>query len=218
MRIALTGAHDAGKQAFIDAFIERWPMYQCPATEYRKHLDSEADLAMVDRQRHIRDDLVTCAQTMVDTPYCIHNQCVLDNLAHTLYYANDDDQWPSDQLATTFKIAQSTIKLYDLILWLPTSNIDTPTEDGNFRQSIDNILSAMFKDNETRKGNVFDPEDSPPMICLGGINVPERILLSALYVNEDGDPYAAGDVDLTVDNVDGLKQTDKATNRPQIYT
>lgn len=204
MRIAIIGAQLTGKSSYVEQFLQRWPMYSKPTESYRdiikaKGLQINRDSCKLSQQE-IMDALVVQAQQASDQKYVIHDRCILDNLAYTAYHAlagNTDIDPEFFQQSTM--IANQVVKMYDIIFYFPTAGFDV---DGNnereqrdtdqeFRQSIDNIFQTFYTANLERKGVLFDREDSPPIIPLGG-QVVEKLVLTSLYVDDNGDPYETG--------------------------
>ncbi len=210
MKIAIIGASGTGKTTFIQQFLSKWDMYETPSTTYRDlvvsgNLPINKD-GNLETQLKIRNALIEQALEMPGKQYVIHNRCVLDNLAYSLYLAaNIDEAGITPQfIRESSYLSQKTVKLYDLIFYLPfdpyyetaesapSESVRTVRdEDPNYRQEIDNIFKAMYEHNVKRDGVIFDPSDSPPVIPLMG-SIQEKLIQACLYVDEHGNPYDTG--------------------------
>lgn len=210
MKIAIMGAQGTGKTSYIREFLNQWPMYQMPERSFRNVVAEKK--AKVNRQGNcagqqlIRDALIEQAIDMPGKQFVLHDRCILDNLAYTLYLSEQQDNDITSQfIRETVFLAKNAVRLYDIIFYLPLStDYETPStseqieqrlverdNDLEFRQSIDNIMQTFVAANVERKGFLFDPTDSPPVITLPG-TVGEKILLTNLYVDKNGNPYETG--------------------------
>jgi hypothetical protein len=205
MRIAVTGTQCIGKSTFIDDFISRWPMYKKPSKSYRDiitekniKLNREGDR---EGQFAILDALCEQAETNADEKFCIHDRCVIDNLAYTLWLAakNQGGVQPQDFTASIIQ-AQQSLKYYDVIFFLPISQMSPiPLEervnrdiDENYREEIDSILKTFNTDYIKKNGKIFPSEECPAVIEIFG-NRMQRIDLTSLYIKPNGQAFGEED-------------------------
>lgn len=205
MRIAIVGSQNTGKSTFIEDFISNWPMYKKPEVTYRDIIDKKKlqlnQSGNRESQFAILDALCEQAKDNADIEFCIHDRCVIDNLAYTMWLAAKDmgNVSPNDVTASIIQ-AQQALKYYDIIFFLPISAMSNiPIEeranrdtDENYRSEIDMILKAFNTDYTQQKGNVFPTEDCPAVIEIFG-NREQRIALAAMYIKPNGKPYGEED-------------------------
>ncbi len=208
MKIAIIGASGTGKTTYIEQFRQKWPMYTIPTQTFRDivvkdNLPINKDGNM-DVQTTIRNSLVEQAIEMTGQQYVLHNRCILDNLAYTLYLAEQPNTTITTQfIKETIHLVQKTVKLYDLIFYFPfdcqyisteqvAESVRTVRDNSiEYRQSIDNFLQTFVEYSVKRNGILFDPTDCPPIIPLAG-NTSEKLVQTCLYVDEQGNSYDTG--------------------------
>lgn len=199
MRIAVSSTQCNGKSLFIKNFIKRWPMYKQPDTTYRDLLKDKAipinKEATVESQKMIRDALVDQAINNASEPFCIHDRCILDNLVHTLWLAEKDIIDDTDFIAESFLLTRETLKMYDIILFIPISgkspvNFEIKENrdlDANYRSEINNIFTGIEETYKNYTGLVFPLTDSPAMIEISGDELQlEKTDMMLQYLNDDG--------------------------------
>lgn len=205
MRISVVGAQNTGKTTFIEDFIANWPMYKKPSVTYRDII-AKKDVQLNqagnrESQFAILDALCEQAKDNADEEFCIHDRCVIDNLAYTMWLAAKDkgDVKPTDVTASIIQ-AQQALKYYDVIFFLPISAMSNiPLEervnrdiDENYRSEIDMILKAFNTDYIQQKGNVFPKEDCPAVIEIFG-DRSQRVSLASMYIKPNGKAYSEED-------------------------
>lgn len=201
MRIAVTGTQCIGKTTFINDFLMRWPMYKKPEKTYRD-LISEKNIRLnqegtKESQETILDALCDQAENSKEEKHCIHDRCVIDNLAYTCWLAAKRKGGVTDSDVTAAILrARMALKHYDVIFFLPISTTSPiPIEakenrdiDLDYRNEIDHFLKAFNVDYIQKKGKIFPTEDCPAVIEVFG-DRSERLHLVSLYVNEQGNAY-----------------------------
>lgn len=199
MRIAIVSTQNNGKTTLVNTFMKYWPAYKAPTKTYRdiikeKNLKLNTD-GDVESQRTIRDALCDQAIQCATETHSIQDRCVLDNLVYTLYLYEKEKINDADFVAQTFHICRETLKMYDIIFWLPSNpnikldandNKDSRSKDPLFREEIDAIFASVFENYQKSLGLVFPLEDSPCMIKLEG-DLNEKIDEIKNYLNSDGD-------------------------------
>ncbi len=140
---------------------------------------------------HLVDVSLSCSKQ----DNVIFDRCVLDNLAYTVWL-NSKDKVLDSYINKILPIVRETIKLYDIIFFLPITKT-APVEivsnnvrdiDPVFREEIDNIFKVFVESYHKHNGKVFDPNDSPAVIEIFG-KPEERIKICELYINEKGGMY-----------------------------
>jgi|688.fasta_scaffold145220_3 hypothetical protein len=201
MRIAITGTQNNGKTTLVETFKQFWPMYETPTKSYRD-LIREKELTLnengtLESQKIIRDFLVDQALENSGKTKTLHDRCVLDNLAYSLWLAeynklSEDENANSEFLATSLLLTKESLKFYDIIFWLPLNpNIQlSPSPNRStsekYREEIDNVFHGIYEHYKKNSGVVFDKEDQPAFILLEG-DVHEKINTIREYLNPEGD-------------------------------
>lgn len=199
MRIAVSSTACNGKSYFIKSFLNRWPRYKTPETTYRDLIEEKGltlnKEATVDSQRIIRDAITDQAIQNADEEFCIHDRCVLDNLVYTLWLAEkgliDDD----DFIGESFHITRETLKMYDIIFFLPLTPLspvvleekETRELDKDYRKEIDALFLSVQHSYKQREGLIFPVENCPAMIeIFGDEKNREKTEMVSLYLEESG--------------------------------
>lgn len=201
MRIAITGTQNNGKSTLVNAFKQRWPMYSSPEKTYRD-LVKEKNLTLnesgtLESQKTIRDFLVEQALENAGKQKTIHDRCVLDNVAYTLWMAEYNklegtESEINEFITTSILLTRESMKFYDIVFWLPL-NSSIPLEespnrsiDQKFREEIDNIFQGIFEHYKKNSGLLFEKENQPAFIVLDG-EVHDKLDIISQYLNDDGD-------------------------------
>lgn len=176
MRIAIIGAQGSGKTHLIQEFLSKWSMYKTPEKTYRDIIKSrnikinkEGD---EESQKAILNALIDEVQ-QAKGDFLIFDRCVIDNIAYTLWL-NAHDKVSSKFVMDTKFLSHQTLKLFDLIFYVPVrpeiqlqdkENRDT---DPDFQNEMDNIFRALVASYEKNTGAFFPLEDCPAIITLEG--------------------------------------------------
>lgn len=199
MKIAISGTQCIGKSTFVKDFITKWPMYKvagnsCSTIVQEKNLKHSQE-STEETQNVILNHLVDQALSCSKSDHVLFDRCVLDNLAYTTWLCLKEKINPS-YLEKVVPLIRETIKLYDIIFFLPITRVapvnieDNGTRDIDpvFREEIDNIFKAFHDSYHKQDRKVFDPSDSPAIIEIFG-KPEERIKMAEFYVNEKGNMY-----------------------------
>lgn len=199
MRIAVSSTQCNGKSTFIKSFLERWDMYKTPSPTYRELIKEKSlklnTLGDLESQKIIRDSLIDQAIKNSSEEFCIHDRCILDNLAYTLWLAEKGNIKDENFIADSINLTRETIKLYDIVLFLPLSD-KSPivleesygrSLDLEFREEINNIFLGIEASYKEFDGIVFPTEDSPALIRVEGDEEnKEKTDYVSNYLNDDG--------------------------------
>jgi hypothetical protein len=169
-------------------------MYKSPEKTYRD-LIKEKKLSLneagtQESQEIIREALRQCALDNKDEKFIVHDRCVLDNLAYSVYLS-ERGQVEDDFLADSINMTRDTMKLFDIIFWLPLNpNIKIVEQENRstneeYRQDIDFIFETMINTYKQGAGLIFPIEDCPAVIELTG-DLNEKLQTIKLYINDDG--------------------------------
>jgi hypothetical protein len=200
MKIAFIGSQSVGKSTLIQEFLTRWPMYSLPKKTYRD-LIQEKKLKLnrkgtEESQRVILNALVDEVQGCLSTgeTNVVFDRCVIDNIAYSLWL-NANGKVSDDYIRTSKTIAAETLKLYDIIFYLPIHESIKLTpkknrdKDETYRVEIDNIIRALVTTYEKSTGQFFPLSDCPAVITLD-MHPNARCEQIKLYVNESGNFYS----------------------------
>lgn len=196
MKIAVSGAQNTGKSTFIKDFLAKWTMYESPNNSYRNILKEKnlehSKKGTEESQKIILDNLVDQAIESSKKNFVILDRCVLDNLAYSSWL-NINEKVSEKFLDESRILVRETLKLFDIIFFLPITKI-SPIEiennnsretDPTYREEIDTIFKAFQESYHRGDGRIFPKGDSPPIIEIFG-NREERIKLTELYIRPDG--------------------------------
>jgi predicted ATPase len=199
MKIAVSGAQCVGKSTYIKDFLKKWPMYTTPDTSYRdlikeKNLPHSAD-GNEESQKLILDYLIDQAQKYDKQDNVIFDRCVLDNLAYSSWL-NLNGKVSDKFLDESRIIIREMMSMFDIVFLIPLTKVSPVNieDDGLrnadpvFREEMDNIFKVFMQSYHQGDGRVFPINDSAPIIEIYG-NPEERIMLTSLYVNEEGKHY-----------------------------
>lgn len=208
MKICVSGAQCVGKSTFIDDFITNWPMYKKSEKTYRQKAKEDPRIKLnqqgsKESQELIRDSMIDDAQAYTKDDNIVFDRCVIDNLAYTFWlYEKGISDIDDNFLAKQIVLAKQTLKLYDIIFFIPLLEkypVEiVPDTDGTrdinpvFREEIDNIMKALYGDYYKKIRTYFPNEDCPAVLEIMGTRS-ERIEIARLYVNKDGKSYGEED-------------------------
>jgi hypothetical protein len=199
MKIAFIGAQAVGKSSLINQFLKKWPMYTTPKRTYRDII-AEKKLKInkkgnKESQRIIlnalADEVMDAAAG--DNKNIVFDRCVVDNIAYTLWL-NANNKVSDDFVIESKTIAAETLKLYDIIFYIPihesipVDKKNNRSVDLGYRSEIDNIFKALVTSYEKGTGRFFPLSDCPAVITLD--MAPEaRCEQIRLYIQDSGDNY-----------------------------
>jgi thymidylate kinase len=202
MRIAITSCQNNGKTTLVNAIKAFWPMYKSPEKTYRDIIN-EQNLSIntegnLDSQKIIRNALIDQAQNYASESHMVHDRCIIDNLAYTFWLEEKNKLGGNDAvidfITNSILMTRETIKLYDIIFYLPLNpsikleEKDQRSTDPQFREEIDAILFSLFETYRQQEGTFFPREDCPAVIELTG-DLDEKIATIKEYLNADGDLF-----------------------------
>jgi thymidylate kinase len=216
MKIAVIGTQCMGKSTYIKDFLKKWPMYTTPEKSYREILKeknlSHSKEATVEAQTEILNFLIDQATECSKQDNVILDRCVLDCLAYTAWL-NLKGKVSDDYLDQQRIIVRETLKLYDILFFLPITKVAKVdiVEDGFreidpiFREEIDVIFKAFQESYHRGDGRVLPKDDAPAIIEIFG-TPEERIKMTELYITEDGKCY--GEDENLLNSVIGATEQD----------
>jgi hypothetical protein len=199
MKIAVCGTSCVGKSTYIKNFCETWKNFSFPEKTYRnlikeKNLNHSSN-GDEESQRLILNSLVDQAIEFSKKDNIIFDRCVLDNMVYTSWLFLKE-KVSEKFLEETRILVRETLKLYDIIFFIPLTKV-SPVEmtenelrdnDPLYREEIDNIFKSFVQSYHKSEGKIFPSEDCPAVIEIFG-SPEERIQMTKLYLTEEGTPY-----------------------------
>jgi hypothetical protein len=199
MKIAVIGTQCVGKSTYIKDFLKKWTMYTTPEKSYRdavkeKNLPHSSN-SNEETQNLILNFLVDQAIEYSKSDNVILDRCVLDVLAYSSWL-NMKGKISDEFLDQQRIIIRETLKLYDVLFFLPMTKV-SPVDltdngfrntDPIYREEIDFIFKAFQESYHKGDGRVFPKDDTPAIIEIFG-SPEERIKMTEFYVMEDGKGY-----------------------------
>jgi len=224
MKIAVVGSQCTGKTTYINDFLKKWSMYKTPEDTYRKLIKekklSHSKNGNEESQTAILNCLVDQAIENSKSENVIFDRCVLDVLAYSTWLCLNE-KMSEKALDQQRIIVRETLKLYDIIFFIPLTKVseikiednDNREVDPVYREEIDTIFK-VFQDSYNRgDGRVFPKEDTPAVIEIFG-SPQERIKLTEFYITEEGKAFGEGESLLSnviSASVDDLKNIESDT-------
>lgn len=203
MRIAVIGTQCVGKTTFIDDFLKTWPMYKRGDTSYRELAKKNAKVTLnregtEEGQQIIRDALVDDMMKYTSNDNVIFDRCILDNLVYSLWLYEKKKNLSDMFMETSFHMCREAMKFIDVVFYIPLLEKYpvkiVKDQDGQrdidpvYREEIANIYKSVAKSYYDHKSAVFAMDDSPALIEIFGTRE-ERIAMTKLYINEEGQVY-----------------------------
>lgn len=219
MKIAVVGTQNTGKTTYINDFLKKWNMYSKPENSYRdlikdKNLPHSKN-GTEESQTAILNSIVDQTISYSKKDNVIFDRCVLDVLAYSTWLCLNEKV--SEKFLDQQRIiVRETLKLYDILFFIPltkASNVEIIDNgsreiDPIYREEIDNIFKVFGESYNKGDGRVFPKDDTPAFIEIFG-NPVERIKLTEFYIKEDGKAYGEGES--LLDNVIPASENDLKT-------
>jgi len=196
MRIAVIGTANIGKTTYIKDFLKKWTMYEAVDSNYRNILKEKnlphSKNGNEESQTIIMNCLVDEIVENSKKDFVIFDRCVLDVLAYSSWLHLNDKV--SEKFLDQQRIlVRETLKLYDLLFFIPLTKIAPIQIEDNgiretdpiYREEIDTIFKSFEESYHRGDGRIFPKDDSPAIIEIFG-NQEERIKMTELYLREDG--------------------------------
>ena len=203
MKIAVIGTQNTGKTTYINDFLKKWSMYKTPDKTYRELIKNKnlphSKEGTEESQTEILNCIVDQAIEFSKDENIILDRCVLDVLAYSTWLCLNGKV--SDKFLDQQRIiVRETLKLYDILFFIPLTKAakieiednGTREVDPIYREEIDNIFKVFQESYHRGDGRVFPKDDTPAIIEIFG-NPQERIKLTELYLKEDGKGYGEGE-------------------------
>ena len=218
MRIAISGTANTGKTTLINAFKNRWPMYNFPLKTYRDILKennlSHSLNSNDETQLTILNWMMSEQKNYPKGSKVIYDRCPWDNLAYTLH-GNALGNISDETTAATISFVKESMKDLDIIFWLrynPSIKIvkDVLRETNlDYIKQTDQIFQGLFDQYmENLEQDVFYPkEDCPAIVCIDEnfASLDDRLMFIGEFIDHKGD-LIEGDSLLDPENLEFLEQ------------
>lgn len=219
MKIGILGTQCIGKTTFIQDFIKNWNTYTSQDISYRdlikeKNLDVNQQ-GNKESQKIILDSLCDAVINTPEDSNVLFDRTVLDNLVYTLWL-NAHGKVDNSFVKETIDIVRETMIFYDVLFFMPITkhspivfeSAENRSEDKSFREEIDFIFKSLAQRYNTQDKTYFPFDHKlgcPALVEIFG-NREERIQLTKMYINPDGNPFGEDESllkpdDLTEDDI-----------------
>lgn len=213
-KIGIIGTQCIGKSTLIEDMMLQWPQLSRPERTYRD-LVKEKNLPInkngtKESQGLILDFLVEEAKKNYGKKKMIFDRTPLDNLAYSFWLfekgLSDIDQ---DFLDKSVAKSREAISEYSVLFYLPLveqNNVPLLTKeqrdiDPLYRAEIDVLFDTFFRAWEARNTQLFNNNDTPPIIPIFG-NPIQRIQMISLYINEKCEFFGEQDSLISADIIE----------------
>lgn len=200
MRISVTGTACQGKTTFVNDFIKYWPNYTTPEKTYRDIIKennyNHSQQTTKDTQWDILNFMIDEQMKYSREDYVIFDRCPLDNIAYSIWAcAKQESDIDTEFVEKCMPLVKESMKFLDIIFFTPITKVakvelkedDMRDVDPVFVEEIDHLLKAIKKDwDQNHDSKFFEHDDRPAMIDIFG-SPNERIQISKLYLDADGD-------------------------------
>ena len=212
MKIAIIGSQCTGKSTYIQDFIKAWPAYALSDKPRYTDLIKEKNLKLnedgnEESQLIILNSVIDQVMYTPKEANVLFDRSVLDNLIYTLWL-NAKGKVSDEFVQKTMKIVKESLVFYDILFFLPISKqspvpfeaSQNRSNDPAYRTEIDNIFKAVIHQYNTgsRVCFPFDHKDGCPAIIEIYGNPEQRIALTRLYLNDQGQQYGEDESLLTL--------------------
>lgn len=202
MIISCSGTHCTGKSTFIDAFVQKWPMYK-KAPTYRQFVKDNNiqinDKATFEDQKKILlflIDVVEKCRADKNNNHYILDRGSLDVLAYSAWmYLND--RMTFKQLDEIRKLTFISLSYYDIIFLftLRYNNIPFITDemrtnaDPSYQQGVNSLFMEFLSSYIRRDQKIFPLENSPALIEMEAFTLVDRLIFAEQYISPTGEAY-----------------------------
>ena len=222
MRIAISGTACQGKSTLIKDFLEQWPNYTTLDKSYRDII-TEKDLSHSsstnkDTQWEILNFMIDEFQKTKKGDKIIFDRCPLDNIVYSIWSeAKKDSDIDEEFIKKCMPLVRETLRSLDIIFFTPITKVapveleekDLRDTNKEYVEEIDNIFKAVHRDYMNNPKSRFFVEDDRPAIIEVFGNRKERIELIKLYLDNDGDFIAPGEI-ITPEEIEEMEKMKKA--------
>ena len=199
MRIAVSGTTRIGKSSYIQDFLDVWTKYESPDKTYRDIVKENDNFRFggttQKKQKKILDFMVEQHKDYRSYNKVIFDRCPLDNLAYSLW-CHERAKVDDDFINECIPIIRESLRKLDIIFFMPLTKaapveFEGTEEQAQFREEIDNIYKGIYYQwMNNPKCTLFHKDDKPAIIEMYG-TPHQRMALTQMYLNADGDPIDA---------------------------
>lgn len=207
MRITLSGTAGQGKTTLLQAFIDKWDMYETPEVTYRSLIKKGAHSKDTNKETQwsILNHMIDQIEKYSADDNVIFDRGPIDNLIYSMWsYHKGESDIDELFIEKCIPVVRESMKLLDIIFYIPLTNASESTieDDGSrevdveYVQEIDNFFKAIHKNWMNGDTRFFPKEDRAAMIEIFG-TTEERLTMLGMYLDDDGEEY--GEEDTLVD-------------------
>lgn len=226
MRIALCGTTNQQITQFANDFRQTFPMYKLHVSNSDKILAEKGfKIANQDAQNIILNTLIDETLKYDKSDNVIYNYSLLDNLVCSMWL-NTQEIISDEFIKKSMVLIKQALHFYDIILYFPNLPKYTPVDESLSQLSEAESQTAQLYYTETGyfyaalhewylSGNeqIFDfkaIDGCPAMVEIYG-NPQERIQMTKLYIDTDGQPFGKNPKDslITLPTLEEQHEIDK---------
>lgn len=226
MRIAFCGTANQNILQFSNDFRREFPMYSVHKDQFNTVTpDEKNSLATQITQSSILNTLLDDVMKYDKNDNILFNYSLIDNLV-TSMWLNTQEMVSDHFIKKSMVLIKQALHFYDMILYFPNSAKYTPPNDSDKDLSEERLLAKRCYEIETGNlytaihdwylaGNqeIFDfnsIDGCPALIEIFG-NAQERIEITKLYIDKDGQPFGRKSSDslITLPSIEEQHEIDK---------
>jgi predicted ATPase len=217
MRISFSGSANTGKSTLVNAFLNKWPMYETPKTTYRdfikdnnlEHSSKTSDSTQLEILNWMLLDL----EKYPKDSNVVFDRCPWDNLAYTLQ-GNANGIISDPIVAATISLVKKALSNIDIIFWIKRNPKIAIVNDGmrdvdeTFISQTETIFNDLFDQycNNLESDIFYPKEDCPAIIQIDQYSIDDRLWFIDQYIDYKGDLIETTTSILDPDNIDLLEQ------------
>jgi hypothetical protein len=198
MRIAISGTSNIGKQEFLKSFLNEFPDFTTPETNYKlvidaiykKAVEEERETSSKDIQWNILNYMIDEMEKYDRDDKVIFDGCTVDNAIYSLYLMEKTSELSKIEpefIDKCVPIIRESMKHLDIVFWLPITKADKSDRVLSEEDKEINNLYSAFHAHYLEGISPFLPKDDQPAIIEVFGNTEQRLQMVKLYLDESGE-------------------------------
>ena len=156
MRIAISGTSNIGKQEFLKSFLNEFPDFTTPETNYKlvidaiykKAVEEERETSSKDIQWNILNYMIDEMEKYDRDDKVIFDGCTVDNAIYSLYLMEKTSELSKIEpefIDKCVPIIRESMKHLDIVFWLPITKADKSDRVLSEEDKEINNLTLFYK-------------------------------------------------------------------------